>query len=241
MLEIKKGKINAPATIAIYGVEGVGKTTLAAAMPGAVIIDVEKGSLNYDVARVTNIDGWEGLLNICRDLCQNAKEYHTSGVKTVVFDSLDAIEVNLLIPWILEKTGKGTLAEMEWGKGYELEAREFSKLFSACTVMKALGYNIVYIVHSTQKEINPPDNVPYSHYELKLNKKIAAAVKEYVDMLIFCHFKTLVSKDKNGAKGQAVERVMICNHTPYADAKNRYGLDTILPMDARTIAKYVGG
>lgn len=236
MLKIEKGAKKVPIALAIYGVEGVGKTTFAGALPGALIVDVEKGSMNYDFLRITDIDGWTGLMNILRELYTNAAEYHKSGVKTIVFDSVDAIENTLLIPHILENSKAQTLAEMEWGKGYELESRAFSTFLTACAALKASGYNIAFIVHSTQKEVNPPDTPPYSHYELKLNKKISAALKESVDMLLFFNFKITVGSDKGMGKGKAAERVMVCNHTAYADAKNRFGLDTVLPMDVKMIA-----
>lgn len=238
MLNIEKGKKKVPVTAAIYGVEGIGKTTFAAAMPGALIIDVEKGSLNYDVARITDIKDWNSLIDTLRELWTNAKTYQESGIKTIIFDSLDAIENTLLIPFILDKEKVGTLAEMSYGKGYEAENRVFSEFLRINELLNALGFNIVYIVHSTQKEINPPDSQPYSHYELKLNKKLSANLKENVDMLLFFNFKKLVQKEGNGNKAKAIERVMICNHTEYCDAKNRFGLDTQLPLDPKYIIDY---
>ena len=52
MLNITKGRVAAPILAAIYGVEGVGKTTLAANLPGALIFDLEGGAKHYDIARV---------------------------------------------------------------------------------------------------------------------------------------------------------------------------------------------
>ena len=40
MLNITKGRVAAPILAAIYGVEGVGKTTLASSLPGALIFDL---------------------------------------------------------------------------------------------------------------------------------------------------------------------------------------------------------
>ena len=238
MLNIQKGVQKVPASLAIYGVEGIGKTTFASKLPGALIIDIEKGSVNYDVMRITDVKNWENLIETMRDLYKNATEYHKNGIKTIVFDSVDAIENELLIPFILKNSRAKTLAEMEWGKGYELENRTFTEFLQMCEALKSVGYNIVYVVHSTQKEINPPDNQPYSHYELKLNKKLSATLKENVDMLLFFNFQILVCSDKGGNKGKAVERVMICNHTAYADAKNRFGLETILPLKVENVYKF---
>lgn len=238
MLKIEKGKRKAPVAVAIYGVEGIGKTTFASKMPGALIIDIEKGSLNYDVARITDVKNWDELISILRELWTNAKTYQENGIKTIVFDSLDAIENNLLIPFLLEREKARTIAEMSYGQGYEAENRLFLDFLRIVELLKNLGFNVVYIVHSTQKEINPPDSVSYSHYELKLNKKLSATLKENVDMLLFFNFKRLIQKERNGNKAKAIERVMICNHTEYCDAKNRFGLETQLALDPKLIEIY---
>lgn len=231
MFEITKGKKKDNAMIAIYGVEGIGKTTFASQLKGAVIVDIEKGSRNYDVNRVEGIDTWEKLSNFLYEVAKSAEDLKKAGVKTLVFDSVDYIENELLIPKLLKDTKAKTLAEMQWGKGYELEARAFSEFLQYCKVIKEKGFNICFIVHSTLKQIDPPDANPYSHYELKLNKKLCAMLKESVDMLLFFNFSTLV----NGNKAKSVERVMITNHTAYADAKNRYGLETKLSMNPEII------
>lgn len=233
MINIKKGTQRAAIIAAIYGVEGVGKTTLAAALPGALIFDIEHGSGAYDVARVDDIKTLPDLYKAFRDILENPKEYMDMGIQTIVIDSVDAVENALMVPHVLEKAGRpgGTLADLEWGRGYELEANEFSNLLRGGDALKAAGFNVVYIAHSTQKVINPPDNPPYSHYEIKLNKKVAALLKERVDMLLFATYKTYITKEGGQNKGKAVERVLVCNHTAYCDAKNRYGLPEIIPLD----------
>lgn len=238
MLEISRGKRKAPISIAIYGVEGIGKTTFASKLNGALIIDIERGSLNYDVARIENIDSYVKLSQVMQSLVKDAEALQKQGIKTIVYDSLDAIENELLIPHVLSKNrNASTLAEMEWGKGYEAENREFLNFLSYNRILKGKGYNIVYIVHCQQKDVSLPDTPTYSHYELKLNKKLCASLKESVDMLLFFNHKLFVAKD---GKAKASERVMITNHTAYADAKNRFGLDTQLPLDPTIINRLLG-
>lgn len=237
MLNIKKGIERAAVVAAIYGVEGVGKTTLAASLPGALILDVENGSGAYDVARVTGFKTLQDLYGAFRDIISHPDEYKQAGIRTVVVDSVDAVENNLMIPAVLEKAGHpgGALTDLEWGRGYELEGNEFSNMLRAGDRLKAAGFNVVYIAHSAQKVINPPDNPPYSHYEIKLNKKVAALLKEKVDLLLFATYKTYLTKEGGTNKGKAVERVLICNHTAYCDAKNRFGLPETIPLDVKEL------
>lgn len=242
MLKISKGRKAAPVMAAIYGVEGVGKTTLAAALPGALIIDVEEGAVHYDVARIdsTEVDSYEKLLGFMQDVCNNPDSLHDQGYHTIVFDSVDAIESLLLIPFTLKMNGKpgGTLGDFDWGRGYELEANEFKRFLAGSSALIQRGFNVVFVVHSQQRDINPPDNPPYSHYELKLNKRLCALLKEKVDMLLFATYETYTVREGNANKAKGSKRVLICQHTAYADAKNRFGFPEKIPMDPKLLTQY---
>ncbi len=240
MLNITKGRAKAPILAAIYGVEGVGKTTLAASLPGALLFDIEGGAKHYDIARVDGITSWMELLAALRDICNSPDELHGQGYHTLVFDSLDAAEQLLLIPHTLQMHGRpnGSLGDFDWGRGYEFEANDFKVFLSACDALLRCGFNVVFLVHSQQRDVNPPDNEPYSHYELKLSKRLCALVKEKVDMLLFATYETYVKREGGTNKGQTAKRILICNHTAYADAKNRFGLKDKVDMNAANIAPY---
>ena len=53
MLNISNGIIARPQKVVIYGAEGVGKTTLAAAFPNPLFIDTEGGTSHMDVRRIS--------------------------------------------------------------------------------------------------------------------------------------------------------------------------------------------
>ena len=52
-MNITRGKVKTAIKMLVYGPEGVGKTTFAAQMPGAVFIDTEGSTKHMDVARST--------------------------------------------------------------------------------------------------------------------------------------------------------------------------------------------
>lgn len=243
MLTINKGKTKRPVIAAIYGVEGVGKTTLASQLPGALLLDIEKGSGNYDVARVDNLETLTDVYNAISDLATDAEAYHNDGYYTVVVDSVDVLENNYIIPTVMAREGRpnGVLADLEWGKGYEKEAQEFTNFLNGVELLQSKGYNVVLIVHTAIKDATPPDGPSYNHYELKLNKRLCQALKEKVDMLLFASYKTILTKDGNKVRGKAVTRRLVCNHCAYADAKNRYGLDNEVPLDPAVIAPFFVG
>ena len=52
MLNITGGKLIRPQKVVIYGSEGIGKTTFAAAFPDPLFIDTEGGTAQMDVKRL---------------------------------------------------------------------------------------------------------------------------------------------------------------------------------------------
>ena len=71
-----------------------------------------------------------------------------------------------------------------------------------------------------------------------MEKKTAPLLKEWCDLLAFCHFKTTTvegsDKRKKGIGGK--RRVMHLERCAAWDAKNRYGLDAELPMAIESLA-----
>ena len=65
--EITRGKQTKALKVLIYGVEGVGKTTLAAQFPDPLFIDCEGGTDSYDVARFPAPTSWEMLMQEVRE------------------------------------------------------------------------------------------------------------------------------------------------------------------------------
>ena len=65
-LKINRGAIIHPQKVVLYGVEGVGKTTLAAQFPDPLFIDTEGGTEGYDVARTQAPQSWTALKDLVR-------------------------------------------------------------------------------------------------------------------------------------------------------------------------------
>ena len=57
MLPIKSGRLQKPVKAVFYGLEGTGKTTLAAQTPDPLILDTEGGTTYLDVKRIDQFPG----------------------------------------------------------------------------------------------------------------------------------------------------------------------------------------
>jgi len=238
---VSEGAIYTAQKVVIYGPEGIGKTTLARQFPGAVFVDVEESSKGYNVRRITRPDGgiaptsWTMLM----DMVKAVRSGEIIDIKTLVIDSADWAET-LAASQVCTTAKKDGIEDFGYGKGYTYLEETFGKLLNLLNDVVARGINVVMTAHATMRRVELPEETgAYDHWELKLEKKDAALLKEWADMVLFCNYKTIVVKganpmEKNKAAGG--KRVIYTTHTPWWDAKNRHNLPEEIDMDFSGIA-----
>lgn len=236
MLNIITGIILRALKVVIYGVEGIGKSTLASQCPDPIFIDVEGGTSQLNVRRVQRPNTWEELISMILEIAR------TVGIcKTLVLDTADWCET-LCAEHICAKYNQKSIESFNYGKGYTLLAEEWGRLISALNAVIAAGINVVVLAHARQRKIELPDQAgSFDHYELKLTRQVAPILKEWADLLLFCNYETFViTTDSNSKKATGGRRVMYTSHSPVYDAKNRNGLPDVLPLDYSGIAHLFG-
>jgi hypothetical protein len=231
-LKIERGRRHSPVRAVIYGTEGIGKSTLAAAFPAPVILDTEEGTHHLDVARVS-IGSWDELRAAIAEIGSKPSEF-----RTVVIDSADWAE-RLLIESLLVEHKQKSIEGFGFGKGYTILAEGFGRFLTQCDALIGVGLNVAFVAHSKVQRTSPPDMADgFDRYELKLTKQTAPLLKEWCDLLAFCNYKTTVSEGSDGRKKATggKRRLMHLERAAAWDAKNRYGLDAELPMAVESLA-----
>jgi hypothetical protein len=231
-LKIERGRRHSPVRAVVYGTEGIGKSTLAAAFPAPVILDTEEGTHHLDVARVS-IGSWDELRAAIAEIGGGRGEF-----RTVVIDSADWAE-RLLVEHLLAEHKQKSIEGFGFGKGYTLLAEGFGRLLTQCDALIGVGLNVVFVAHSKVQRTSPPDMADgFDRYELKLTKQTAPLLKEWCDLLAFCNYKTAVTEGSDGRKKATggKRRLMHLERAAAWDAKNRYGLDAELPMAIESLA-----
>ncbi len=217
----------------VHGPPGVGKTTLAAAMPNPLILDTEKGTRRIDCHRV-EVGDWMTLKGTLVELARESMGY-----QTIVFDSADWAE-ELLCLYLATKDEKQRHPDdLPYGQGGVLIAKHFSAMLADCSALVERGINVVFVAHSVVKRVSPPDlEEAYDRYELKLRPKVAPKLMEWADAVLFANFKTrVVECDDGKLRGRGgKERRLFCERSAAFDAKNRYGLPPELPMTIEALA-----
>lgn len=235
-MQIETGIQNKPLSLLLYGVEGIGKSTLISNAPGVLFLDTENGTIRINTRRI-KIVTWEDLLNAVKYVNDNP-----TICKTLAIDTADWAEIKA-IQYVCQKNRVASIENIPFGKGYSYVADEFANLLKQLNALKDKGINIVFIAHAKPRKFELPEEMgSYDRYEMKLSKQVAPLLKEWSDALLFCNYKIfVVTTETNSKKAQGGKRVIYTTHSPTYDAKNRFGLKDELDLDFKEISHLFAG
>jgi|WetSurSiteA1Bulk_404760.scaffolds.fasta_scaffold17502_3 hypothetical protein len=226
---ITKGKRQESVSLLVYGVEGVGKSTFSADAPNPIFIDGEHGTSELDVSRFPKPSTWQDVLDNIKSLSTEQHEF-----KTLVIDTLDWLEP-LIWDYVCIRDHQPNIEEYMkgWGKGYVAalsEWRSFLDKLEYLRIKKEM--NIVLLAHTQIKSFKNPEGDDFDRYELKLNGKAAALVKEWANAVFFVNFEVIAAQDlKKRVRGISTGcRYAYTSKSAAYDAKNRYSLPPMIPL-----------
>lgn len=244
--------------ITLTGDPGVGKTSLAALFPKPIFIQVEEGmvaipgearpkSFNKPVLSVSQEgvakDDWT---NLHRQLA--AVLYADHDYKTLVIDSITALS-RIIEKEIIDEEEKPerksmTLACGGFQKAYTVLAERLVEIHDMCRrIRDEKGMAIIFISHTKKETCDPPDGDPYTRNGLDIDKRARPPFVDGVDMVAYLTSEMFVKSDAASRKGlqqkagKAIgtgQRLLRCVTTPSSDAKNRYDIDSDIPVPKGT-------
>src|SRR5215510_6910883 len=225
---ISRGKRPRHIFALIYGTDGVGKTTVCSHAPNPVFIGAEKGTEQLDVARFPQTESIGELLAQVRALQLEKHEFDS-----VVLDSLDWVEP-LIWRAVCDEGKVETIEQYAggYGKGYVRALDLWRTLLRELSVLND-KMHVLLIGHPQIKSFQDPElPTAYDRYQLKINDKAAGLVREAADAVLFARFETELVKTngKTRAYGEG-NRIMYTESRPGWDAKNRFGLPFVLPLN----------
>jgi hypothetical protein len=237
--------ISKPPRIVVYGVPGVGKTTLASQAPDCVFLPVEDGCGELGVQSFPRPTEYAQVVEAINTLLEGGHQF-----RTLVVDSLDKLEP-LVWDHVCQTVPNDRGAKVErieeygYGKGFTHALSEWRNLLAGFDALRENGMAIVLLAHSAVVRFDAPDSDPYDRYQMRLHKSADALISDWADALLFANYKvTTVDAGSPGmkAKKRGVGRGDRCLHTserPAWKAKNRYGMPDTLPMEWAELATYL--
>jgi len=238
LTSVTRGRVDRPMRILVYGTEGIGKSTFAAAAPAPIFLAPEDGTAELDVARFPQPRTWREVLDAIAELTTAPHEY-----RTLVIDTLDALEP-LVWAHVVEQTGNPkikTLGDIGFGKGPDA-ALDLWRVFMAALerLRNTRNMHVILIAHSWVKSFKNPEGDDFDRYELKLHPKAGGALREWCEAVLFARYETFTLKDEKTKRVKGFSngaRVIHTQRTAAWDGKNRYDLPETLPLEWAAFAE----
>lgn len=214
-MQVIKGQTLTAPKLMIYGLSGVGKSSLASKLKKPIFLDFE-GGLNY--LGVDRSEQYTDLDVFYRDLVElytkakaDKREYDT-----IVIDSVD-----WMVRKVVEKAAgidKTNLSETlnrsngGYGNGKQvLENHIRTKLLPFLVTLNKVGYGICLIAHAERKDLMDADGVDVERVAPKIDVNTMNVFVEWVDSVFY--LKTIDD-----------ERYLVLEGDNNVLAKNRMGL-----------------
>jgi len=217
MIDLKRiteGKQQREPRVLIYGGDGVGKTRFAAGAPDPFFLDVNKGSLAYDVKRAIP-ETWPEVLEWI-----GAVEKGSIKCKSLVLDSLGDLEhlgnAEFFPGTTIDKWDGG------YGRGETFAITRWRELLGALERVWLSGKAIVFVGHMQVKHFDDPTGPGFDRFGVAMREKIAGLIRGWSDYVFFAREE--VSQQKVGGDVKAVTSGIRWIHTqrsPAFDAKSR--------------------
>lgn len=214
-----------------YGPEGIGKSTFADLAPNPIFCRLEKdrGLLKSDEQFCSTYDE---VMHFVAALIQQEHSW-----KTFCLDTVDWLEP-LIFKKVCELNNWATIETPGYGKGYVEALALWRELFEALDYLSEhKGMIIILLGHAQAKAYKNPETEGYDRYNLKVNEKSSAIIREWVDAVFFINYQVTVAKEKEGfnqERKRAVggsTRIIYTSERPAAIAKNRYNLPDKITFD----------
>jgi hypothetical protein len=220
---IHKGKRQSPPRILIYGIEGIGKSTLGAQAPKPIFIPTEDGLDRISCESFPLCQSYDDIITCLKTLVNEDHPYNT-----VVIDSLDWAE-KLIWSHVCKQFGVKSIEKADGGyaRGYDHAVTYWHQIVDQLRILHDVKKMVIMLLaHAKIEKHNDPESQEFDRFSPKLHKKANSFICEWVDAIL------LATREFGAAKGDkgGGQRILRCTPSAVGVAKNRYGFPDVLPL-----------
>lgn len=175
--------------IMLYGLPGVGKTSLAAQFEKVLIAGFEMGTNALNNVYVQPIKTWQDWKQMVNQLCRRdelKEKFHA-----IAIDTADEAW-NLCSKFICNQNNVDELRELPWGQGYDLAKKEYAQTFRDLAYN---GYGLIFTSHSTEKTYKNEKGEEYTMIVPALPARPFDIINKMVDIIAYIREISLVHGD----------------------------------------------
>ncbi len=232
--EIKTAIPSRPTAAILYGVPGIGKTSIGANIPGALVLYNKgedgistlknAGRVPSDVPQIGPIETWSDGFDAIDALIQGEHSH-----KCLVIDALGGFEGNCH-DHCKNLDYEGSRAKfMAYHNGFNT-AVSYWKLFlnKLDELRDKKQMSVMLLGHAQVDDFKNPEGPDFDRWLPQCHEATWAVTHQWADMVLFANY--IVAVDKEGKGQGGVKRFLYTQFHPAYDAKNRYGLPSQISM-----------
>jgi len=222
-----------PAALVITGQPGIGKTTLGAQVPGALMMPFKQensfdllkasGAVPKDLPVLKPVESWNEALEVFGELLEADHDH-----KAIVIDTHSCLE-HLCHEYVCKKEFGGDWGEkgfQAFHRGYEIALSEWRELIRTLDDLREeRGMTVVFLEHIQIRPFKNPEGSDFDRYQPACHPKTWQITHRWADAVLFYNYYVEVEKEGNRAKGKGGKsRVLYTGWSASFDAKNRFNL-----------------
>lgn len=231
------GKEFQPPRILVYGIDGVGKSTLASQAPNVIFIQTGDELGQIGAARFPVCTHYSHVIQRLRQVADQAHEY-----QTLAIDHLSGLE-KLIFDKVAQGSGKSSIDLVGGGfdKGQKLAMSEWGEVMELLNKCWNRGMAIILIAHARSEKLGDPENPMAEQFAPALHRKTSCEMfRRWADAILFLTRRMTVKKEGQGIMEKQIpvaigadggERIIRTQWTPGSVGKNRYNIPMEIPFE----------
>jgi AAA domain len=229
--DIHRATATLPPRFIAHGLEGAGKTTLAARFPSPIFLQVEDGTGSLELATFGLLEQFGAVRDAIAALGNEPHDF-----RTLVLDSVDALEP-LVWAAVCRERGWSSIESPGYGRGYiEADTVWRDLLAGFDWLRRTRGMLIVLLAHSAVETVNDPRVPAYTSYQLRIHKRARGLLQDWADVIGFLGTDVVIKSEDAGFGKKRVradggsQRYLHFEARPAFVAKSRYALPAKIPV-----------